>query len=91
MAVFLPKGYFQHQYFFYLRGLGWDEVEELSDDRLADMLDDPVAPRPVLLPDQHYSRFWERAGRSDKAPISRIPFDSVVLLTPGPYAACGIK
>jgi hypothetical protein len=89
LVVFLPPGFFQHQYFLYFRHLGWDEHRQLSDDELRTMLEVPGSQRPVVLPHSRFKEFWNR----NEGPQARLPpsvrLSDVDLLMPGPFGRCG--
>jgi len=89
LVVFLPPGFFQHQYFLYFRHLGWDEHRQLSDDELRTMLGVPGSQRPVVLPHSRFKEFWNR----NEGPQARLPpsvrLSDVDLLMPGPFGRCG--
>ena len=87
--AYLPAGFYQHRYFFYLRTLGWDWRTELTDAELLRMLDTPEAQRPVLLPLRRFAAIRE-AYRAGGPSTPLVQLEDVVLLLPGPYARCGI-
>ena len=89
MYVYLPSGYYLHNYFYYYRHLGWDVRSELSDQGLMRMLDAPGEQRPVLMPGD---RFAIVRSAHDVPGTTRalVPVANVVVLLPGPYAKCGL-
>jgi hypothetical protein len=63
--AWLPEG-FQHQYFFYLRDVGWELKDEVSERDLRRALEVPNFLRPVLLPGPRYAEFLARRHPSPK-------------------------
>jgi 4-amino-4-deoxy-L-arabinose transferase-like glycosyltransferase len=89
MYVYLPKGFFQHPYYFYFRRFGWDNRDELSDVDLMRMLDAPAEQRPILMPREQFIAVLA-AHEGPRASRPLVSLGTVVLLLPGPYAKCGM-
>jgi hypothetical protein len=81
--------WFLHNYFYYLHHLGgWERAERLDPGPLARALFEPGHQRPVLIGQDEYRAF--KGGHADalrNVPV--LPLREVLLLMPGPYAACG--
>ncbi|MEO7270680.1 MAG: hypothetical protein ABIX28_03215 [Vicinamibacterales bacterium] len=81
--------WFLHSYFYYLRHAGgWQRTEVVDQAALTDALFTPGQQRPVLIDDPDYRAFkadHEAALRE----VPALPLREVLLLMPGPYAACG--
>jgi hypothetical protein len=86
----LPHGLYYH----FRRVRPWERAEGDSPAALGPLLEDPVRPRPMLVLDSTYQTFM-RGGETasvvrarGESPPMRTFAHSVVLLLPGPYAAC---
>jgi 4-amino-4-deoxy-L-arabinose transferase-like glycosyltransferase len=81
--------WFLHSYFYYLHHAGgWERSEQLDSHAVDDALFTPGLQRPVLIDDPDYRTFkadHEAALRD----VPALPLREVLLLMPGPYAACG--
>ena len=83
------KRWFLHNYFYYLRHAGgWESVETLDPAAVSSALFEPGRQRLVLIPDDDYRAFRASHG-PELAEIPALPLRNVLLLMPGPYAACG--
>jgi 4-amino-4-deoxy-L-arabinose transferase-like glycosyltransferase len=80
--------WFLHSYFYYLHHVGgWQRSETLDPAALTDALFVPGRQRPVLIGDDDYRGI----KTLHEAPLQAIPMlalREVLLLMPGPYAAC---
>jgi hypothetical protein len=65
ILAWLPEG-FQHQYFFYLRDVGWELRDEVSDRDLRRALEVTNFLRPVMLPGPRYAEFLARRHPAPK-------------------------
>jgi 4-amino-4-deoxy-L-arabinose transferase-like glycosyltransferase len=88
MFVYLPSGFYLHNYFYYYRHLGWDVHEALPDAELLRMLDTPGEQRPVLMPTELFAAV-RMAHDTPGTLRPLVPLATVVVLLPGPYAECG--
>jgi hypothetical protein len=83
--------WFLHSYYYYLHHVGgWDRAERIDAAHLTDALFVPGHQRPVLIGDEDYRQF--KIGREQamqEIPLLRLR--EVLLLMPGPYAACEPK
>ena len=83
--------WFLHSYFYYLRHLGtWDRTEALDPDWLNDALFVPGHERPVMIDEDSYRTFKGSHGDALRT-MPVLPLREVLLLMPGPYAACAPK
>jgi hypothetical protein len=89
----LPPEVVSHGLNYYFRRVRpWQRAPAPAPDALASFLDDSASYRPMLVYDGTYQAFMH--GRSDTLARARIvsppmvSFPDVVLLLPGPYAAC---
>jgi hypothetical protein len=88
----LPGQYISHPLYYYFRRIGpWERTEAGDLAAIAHHLDDPAAWKPMLLWDSTYQAFVNgraaaQGGRPPSLPIVALP--DVVLLLPGPFAAC---
>ena len=78
-----------HSHFYYFRHLApWERGDVLDDRVVADGLFVPGRERPILLSDADYQAF--KAGHADALlAVPAVRLRDVLLLMPGPYAACG--
>ncbi|HEV3484686.1 MAG TPA: hypothetical protein VG106_04720, partial [Vicinamibacterales bacterium] len=83
----IPEGSFLHVYSYYMWRVGpWERVAEPPPDGLLrERLHDPTQQRPIVIGDGWYYQYRQRTGESSSPMIS---FGDVLLLMPGPYAAC---
>jgi 4-amino-4-deoxy-L-arabinose transferase-like glycosyltransferase len=80
--------WFLHSYFYYLRHVGtWDRTEVLDPDRLNEALFVPGHERPVMIDEDNYRAFKASHGDAVRT-LPLLPLREVLLLMPGPYAAC---
>ena len=87
VVAWLPKGFYQHPYYYYFRDAGFERHDRVTDDELAATLDGAGASQAVLLPKPFYDAFVERTGRvTTRVPL--VDVNNVVLLLPG--AAGGV-
>ncbi len=88
----LPGQYISHPLYYYFRRIGpWERTEAGDLAAIGHHLDDPAAWKPMLLWDSTYQAFVNgraaaQGGRPPSLPIVALP--DVVLLLPGPFAAC---
>jgi hypothetical protein len=80
---------FLHQYFYYLRHAGgWDERPGPGDPALARALFVRGEERPVAIQGRVYSEYLAHNAAS-AGPMPRgLNIGGIVVLLPGPYAAC---
>jgi hypothetical protein len=78
-----------HSHFYYFRHLApWERGDVLDDRIVADGLFAPGRQRPILLGDTDYQAF--RTGHAEALrSVPAVRLREVLLLMPGPYAACG--
>jgi 4-amino-4-deoxy-L-arabinose transferase-like glycosyltransferase len=85
------ESWFLHSYFYYLRHVGgWERSSTLDPHAAADALFTPGRQRPVLMTDQSYGTLKSLHGNALQS-VPVLPLPRVLLLAPGPYAACGPK
>jgi 4-amino-4-deoxy-L-arabinose transferase-like glycosyltransferase len=91
-----------HPYYYYLRSVGpWLVADQATDDELRRRLFVAGAQTPIVLPRKDYELLTVRVARlwtelnagpaQDRPPLTGIAIEreaSVVVLLPGPYAAC---
>jgi 4-amino-4-deoxy-L-arabinose transferase-like glycosyltransferase len=83
-----------HPYYYYLRHVGpWLLADHVSDDQLRQRLFVEGAQTPIVLPRKDYELLTVRIDRlwtaDSRPPLTGIaPEEKVVVLLPGPYAAC---
>ena len=81
--------WFQHSYFYYLHHVGgWERTETLDPTVLQAALFDPGRQRPVMIDEADYRAFKADHGDALRG-VPVLPLREVLLLMPGPYAACG--
>jgi hypothetical protein len=88
LYVDAPNVVLRHEDFYYFRRLRpWErpEGEQPSDALLSRRLFVGAEQRPALV---GTARYWEFTKRHQAAPVPLVSFDDVLLLLPGPYAAC---
>jgi 4-amino-4-deoxy-L-arabinose transferase-like glycosyltransferase len=90
----LPQDVMSHGLNYYFRRVRpWQRAPSPAPAALEPFLEDPAQYRPMLVYDGTYQAFMH--GRSDSTARARtvsppmVSFPDVVLLLPGPYAACG--
>jgi 4-amino-4-deoxy-L-arabinose transferase-like glycosyltransferase len=88
----LPGQYISHPLYYYFRRIGpWNRTEAGDLAAIGHHFDDPADLKPMLLWDSTYQAFVNQraaaqGGRPPALPIVALP--DVVLLLPGPFAAC---
>jgi 4-amino-4-deoxy-L-arabinose transferase-like glycosyltransferase len=78
--------WFLHSYYYYLRHVGWERIEQVQTRAVDAALVGDGYQRPILIPDVDYRAI---RGRYRDVVIPMLPLPTVLLLTPGPYAVCG--
>jgi hypothetical protein len=79
--------WFLHPHFYYLHPVGgWERAETFDPKAAERALFEPGQQRPVILDEETYRQI--KANHPEML-FPRRTFGRVVLLTPGPYAACG--
>jgi 4-amino-4-deoxy-L-arabinose transferase-like glycosyltransferase len=83
--------WFLHSYFYYLHHVGgWERTETLDDAALSSALFEPGRQRPVLIGEPEYRAFkLEHEAEVQLIPV--LALRDVLLLMPGPYAACEVR
>jgi hypothetical protein len=87
LFVHLPND-FMHPYFFYLRPIGWEWHDTLSEGEFRSIIGLDGTPRPVLLARPLFDRLWQPYGQRGSRSPERVSVKNVLLLLPGPYAGC---
>jgi hypothetical protein len=78
-----------HSHFYYFRRLApWERGDELDDRVVSDGLFVPGSQRPILMSDADYQAFKARHAEALLS-VPAVRLRDVLLLMPGPYAACG--
>ena len=77
-----------HSHFYYFRRLApWERGDVLDDRIVSDGLFEPGRQRPILMDDADYQAF--KTGHAEALlSVPAVRLRSVLLLMPGPYAAC---
>jgi len=95
LYVDAPPHALPHAYYYNFRTIRpWTRSESPSPARLERYLYDPEELRPILVWEPTYQDFWHRSDRGEKLARDHTPspsmivFGDIVLLLPGPYAAC---
>ena len=70
MFAVMPPGHFDHSFYFYLRGAGFEWIDPIPDAVLAHALHVVGSQRPVLLPLERYVEFAEERSRVPELPRS---------------------
>jgi 4-amino-4-deoxy-L-arabinose transferase-like glycosyltransferase len=78
--------WFLHSYYYYLRDLGWEAVDDVQQPALDAAIVEPGRQRPVIIDDTAFLAVRSRY-RDKNVPMLRLP--TALLLLPGPYGACG--
>jgi hypothetical protein len=81
---------FGHEHYLYFRNIRpWTVAPKPSPEKLAEYLYDPNEQRPSLVLDSVYQDFLHEPGSPAAGQLPpMVSFGDVVLLLPGPYAAC---
>jgi hypothetical protein len=94
LYVDLPDSVISHPLYYYFRRVRpWVRAPSPEPSALGRYLDDPADWRPMLVWDSTYQDFMNaRASEESARPPSppMVPLPDVVLLLPGPYAACAV-
>jgi hypothetical protein len=78
-----------HSHFYYFRRLApWERGDELDDRAVSDGLFAAGRQRPILMSDSDYQAFKSRHAEALLS-VPAVRLRDVLLLMPGPYAACG--
>jgi 4-amino-4-deoxy-L-arabinose transferase-like glycosyltransferase len=92
LYVDLPDSAISHPLYYYFRRVRpWTRAQSPEPAAIGRHLDDPAAWRPMLVWDSTYQDFMNaRASAQSARPLSppMVALPDVVLLLPGPYAAC---
>jgi 4-amino-4-deoxy-L-arabinose transferase-like glycosyltransferase len=80
--------WFLHSYYYYLhRAGGWERAETFNQRAVDAGLLAPGQQRPIMMEEETYRALKERYR---EVIVPRVPFGRMLLLTPGPYAPCGL-
>jgi 4-amino-4-deoxy-L-arabinose transferase-like glycosyltransferase len=98
MYVDVPQFQFPYPHYYYFRTVQpWHRTEEPSPRDLGHFLDDPIARQPILVWEPTFQQF-QRDVSAGNPIVSRPPMmvfprvsPDVLLLLPGPYAACSAE
>jgi 4-amino-4-deoxy-L-arabinose transferase-like glycosyltransferase len=88
LVVWLPPIVFQHQYFSYFHRHGWTEVDGLSDEQIAALVNTPGADRPVLLPTGRFIEYLKASNQNGGKPLFRASAVDATMLLPAQFAQC---
>jgi 4-amino-4-deoxy-L-arabinose transferase-like glycosyltransferase len=77
--------WFLHSYYYYLRDLGWESVENIDIPAVDAAIIEAGKQRPVLIDDPEFGTIRQRYRDIS---VPRLPLPTAILLMPGPYAGC---
>jgi 4-amino-4-deoxy-L-arabinose transferase-like glycosyltransferase len=77
--------WFLHSYYYYLRDLGWEAVDDIDQRAVDAAIVEPGRQRPVLIDDPAFRTIRPRYRDIS---VPRLPLPTAILLMPGPYAEC---
>jgi 4-amino-4-deoxy-L-arabinose transferase-like glycosyltransferase len=77
--------WFLHSYYYYLRDLGWEAVDEIQQPALDAAILEAGRQRPVMIDDR---AFLSARSRYRDVNVAMLRFSTALLLLPGPYALC---
>lgn len=81
-----------HPDFYYFRRIRpWERAAVPASDAAAQYLNRPGFERPVLIADGRYRELVNRGVITANTTLLTVNLDRVLLLVPGPYAACGLQ